>query len=555
MNKSDSLKTVLGRVLLFGTAALLILLIVLYRRGVYDVSFIERPSTGTASGTETREPQGTTASGADTEPSDSGDDTSGDSSDTASPVTPEPDYVSIISLLPTVSVSGGQGYVHTGNAYVPGKSIIARLDTAEAFPSAYTSGGEDAALFAYMGHILLRSGGRVYLVDETGKITVSGLEDYTPAYLRDASGRPLFEGKNGGYYYLSDSGQSMIRVSIDTAFAPAIRFDSQKGYGTPHGELHLFARGVQITRYVDAEGNDMSETMKPYLEQVEQAIEEDRLEHHRKLLERLAAGEINIREFFEQYRYQAPPLREAAERFGIELPDFIEVTEGDYRYGYADENGKVIIEAVYPFACEFNENGLAAVANEDGVVMLINTLGEVVINPYESVVYLPSRGRRPAYDGYYLPDTFGYDNLGMFYFDSGMIRMRRRIVDYYNRSKLVREETVLVREDGSLFDIPDKYNLVGYSDGILLLERDGKYGYFDKSEKWLRDPVLQEAEPFCEGLAAVRGENGKMGVIDSRGNEVLPMIYDQVQCSTDGVILAYEQNHGWTVYYKMEIVK
>ena len=63
-------------------------------------------------------------------------------------------------------------------------------------------------------------------------------------------------------------------------------------------------------------------------------------------------------------------------------------------------------------------------------------------------------------------------------------------------------------------------------------------------------------EIFSETASGAFGIGGlARAVIDSRGNEVLPMIYDQVQCSTDGVILAYEQNHGWTVYYKMEIVK
>ena len=87
---------------------------------------------------------------------------------------------------------------------------------------------------------------------------------------------------------------------------------------------------------------------------------------------------------------------------------------------------------------------------------------------------------------------------------------------------------------------------------IFLLEKDGKYGYYDYKTCWIADPVLRDAEPFCEGLAVVRAENGKKGVLNTEGHYVLPAVFDEIFYGTDGLIVTYERAHGWSIFWKME---
>ena len=75
----------------------------------------------------------------------------------------------------------------------------------------------------------------------------------------------------------------------------------------------------------------------------------------------------------------------------------------------------------------------------------------------------------------------------------------------------------------------------GFNDGLLMVIKDGKNGFIDKTGK-LVIPCEYNALPFSEGLAVVhkynpdRDENNSddWGFIDTTGNVVIPIIYDWV---------------------------
>ena len=86
---------------------------------------------------------------------------------------------------------------------------------------------------------------------------------------------------------------------------------------------------------------------------------------------------------------------------------------------------------------------------------------------------------------------------------------------------------------------------------MILLSRDGKYGYMDYTGKWIVEPNLLEASPFIEGVAAIKNRGGKCGMIDRSGNAVIPFKYDYVSNISSGLVAAYSESTGWDIYTKM----
>ena len=116
---------------------------------------------------------------------------------------------------------------------------------------------------------------------------------------------------------------------------------------------------------------------------------------------------------------------------------------------------------------------------------------------------------------------------------------------------MVTDEDVLVSPTGKRFDIPSGYDLISYSDGILLLEKDGEYGYLNTYGNWIRDPELLDAKPFLEGVAVCKNIEGNYGVIDTNGKAIIPFNYDYISNISSGTIAAFSKTTGWTVFQKM----
>jgi len=96
------------------------------------------------------------------------------------------------------------------------------------------------------------------------------------------------------------------------------------------------------------------------------------------------------------------------------------------------------------------------------------------------------------------------------------------------------------------------YSIVAYSDGVVLLEKKGRYGFLETATgQWIADPQYTYAEPFCEGLAVIGYADGKRCMIDTEGNVVLPMVYDHISQCSNGTVVAYAEGQGWSIYNKM----
>ncbi len=217
-----------------------------------------------------------------------------------------------------------------------------------------------------------------------------------------------------------------------------------------------------------------------------------------------------------------------------------------YKTEYSD-----LTEPVYDLAYDF-AGGLACVTKQTdenrGGMFFINEYGWQVQSTF--VMYLSELNRYSIWD-YALPASRGIENLGFFYYDHGLTRVRYQIIDYYNwlngRVRVVSDEDKLIRTDGSMYPLPQGFTLKGYSEGMILLEKDGLYGFMDYTGKWIAEPCYISATPFVCGLSVLRTIDGRYGMIDTDGNIVLPFTYDYISLPSSGLIAAYREENGWMV--------
>ena len=518
---------------------MIIAAIVLYREDYYDIIFI--PDTHTAGIADI---PSSPAGIAETEKDDADDYADSVRSsenisqitnptvitETQTPETPAPTYAESISKIESAANYFASGWIVSDGAYNRSSYKIVKLnfvkvpnrysyrDQAEIkkiyndFDTAYeeiTVTNPLPVIRPYMGYIMVNNqNGTTSLYDSKGKIIHSDLENLFPAYSRDEYGRPLFIYDNKYYTItINDKNQKLLSpVNPKTAFMPGLKGDYTEKYGAPNMGLYLYYTETNITVILNENKVDK------------------------------------------------------ANRNGLEPVEPIYADEKVNLYGYKFADGRIAIPAKYYYAYNFSDNGLAVVADRNRNVAVINANGTPVINSGTTPVQLPELNLRSVFDGYALPHEMSLEeSQGMLYFDHSLLRIRRLMKDYYDPEISVKDNDILIKADGAQFNIPAGYTLIAYADGVLKLKKGEYYGYLDYTGKWIAQPIYTYAGNFCEGLAVVgtigaagaNGANGKKGVIDTKGNIILPFIFDEITNMSSGVIAAYEKNNGWTIFNKI----
>ncbi len=232
--------------------------------------------------------------------------------------------------------------------------------------------------------------------------------------------------------------------------------------------------------------------------------------------------------------------KEDGRGFTFDFPAYLGVQSESVRrfrygnaYGYRSAGGSVIVTASFREAFAWSEQDVGCViAAPNGREML----------------YFYNRRSQEVSRKYYAPDTRGEESVGFFYFDDGLTRVRIRETDG-DGAESFREALMLF--DGSLFPLPADYTVRAYSDSVILLEKDGLFGYMNSRGVWLTAPEFTEASPFYEGLAVVTAADGRQGLIDRTGAYVLPAVYDSITDCSDGVVLARSAVFGDVLLLKI----
>lgn len=162
-------------------------------------------------------------------------------------------------------------------------------------------------------------------------------------------------------------------------------------------------------------------------------------------------------------------------------------------YGFIDTTGRLVIPGIYARVSSFSE-GLAAV-QKDGACGYINARGETVI-PFEYSKCLDfNDGKAVVYKG-----------------------IRR---------------AGLIDRSGKLLIEPSVDRMLAFQEGRGLV-RDEKYRFYYITEQaHLYDGYYQKATEFKHGVAVVQVD-GKWGIINQKGIELIPPKYDQIDNFEDG---------------------
>ena len=224
--------------------------------------------------------------------------------------------------------------------------------------------------------------------------------------------------------------------------------------------------------------------------------------------------------------------------------------------GYKVTGGGALTGYNYTSARVFTENRAAVTTTKNrGGMFFINENGQQAFSTWYS--YLNEYDRY-VFNNLMPPATDGIENIGFYYFEEGLTRVRRQVIDNWNwsmyrRVRVVTDESILIRTDGSEYILPSGYTLEGYSDGMMLLRssKDGLYGFMNYAGEWIAQPIYKSATPSVGGLATLTTEDGRVGMIDTEGNIILQFTYDSISQCSDGVIAAYREENGWTVYRLM----
>ena len=565
----------------FAFAIVVGLIGVLYGRGVFDFTFIDRPTDTTAptddvsaADTETAIPDVTT-------------------DDNVTPIPDEvrlPNYDESFPAIMKESDAAALGMKRYQGEYSGGAAVIALIPTDGVFADDYAVRDDVATrvvkrdydargayhdsetyetkprpvLAPYFGYFIYDNGRALQLLDARGRVLMNDITGYAPTGYRDLSGHPLFK-KDGVYYYYYNGAD----ILPDTIVLDRVTEQDILQYA----DLPL----PEAYYNVDAD-TEFTPTLPETAGMVECTVDENylntiaipssyesgkksadlwRLCEHRVIRTVTNQAEIDARNA-EIEKYKADVANGTVGRDSVR-PQPIEpiIKEDDLGcfWGYVDADGNYKISPQYALAYDFSADGYAVIADPEGIgsgrLILINESAGTAFDAFAwgNIFYDPELGNLRVRDSNILPETTGAENTGMLMSDRGLVMVRRRLA-LLSGGKVRSEYNALVSGRGQYFNIPDGYELIAYSDGAALLERDGRYGYMDHTGTWIAQPTLTHAEPFCEGLAAC-GYDGHIGLIDLKGGVALPMIFDYVSSCRDGAICAFSRGHGWSIFNKM----
>ena len=568
-------------VLVFGCA----LAAVLYALGYYDLSFVDRDALlGTSPGRETEHETDTAPPHETLPPADTGvvpgtageEESVTDTHETAretAAVLPSPGSVtdSVVSVTNTALLSSKEavirtsgsladaGYSLTDAAFNAATMRLGRMQFGYKLPDSFSVNmrtvrravrSEPAdnsevtvsyidvteprpAIELYMGSIFFDRGDKLFYIDSDGVARFTFDDTQTrPAYTRDLSGNPLFyrlawNAEKGAYdnVYYRVEGKSFVPSGYnDAADGRGLYFDYPRDYGLPDPGFVKVVEGEE-------------EAAKRLEEEVKALEEADRL--RRDTIDALP----------EEERAQAAMAYDNEQKLAaLNAPDY------DGKKLAYFKNGVDITGYRFLTGSQFR-NGLAAVtANENRrSLFFIDGYGRTVLGTPSQ--YYMAQYERYVILSYRAPLTTGAESVGSFYFDHGYVRVRKQLIDYYayqvyHNIRVIMDVDVLIDRNGNEFPIPMGYTLKAYSDGVLLLEKDGRYGFMDYTGGWIAEPVYAAATAFRSGLATLTTTDGRVGMIDRNGKIILPFAYEYISSASDGLIAAF--NGKWNVYKVME---
>lgn len=159
----------------------------------------------------------------------------------------------------------------------------------------------------------------------------------------------------------------------------------------------------------------------------------------------------------------------------------------------------------------------------------IDNSGQVVIEPkykfvtsfFDGVAYV-----QDANDNGYLIDKN----------ENKISTVKGRCVDNFEGLWLTRidDKWGYIDKTGKWIIEPKFQHIYGFTEGLAAVNINGQWGYMDKNGQWVIEPTFSAVKPFSEGLAAT-GFNGKWGYIDRTGNWIIKPTFQDAEAFSEGL--------------------
>lgn len=309
---------------------------------------------------------------------------------------------------------------------------------------------------------------------------------------------------------------------------------------------------------------------------------------------------------------QEPPLEAVDEPVDDQeaaLPPLADDYENaEYKWGFADPNGNLVLAAKYEEVRPFGPEGWALVRQE-GLWNFIDSKGRLgsktgfamawaFVNGYarfraanDSIGFLDERMRvtiTPQFaDAGDFQDGYAWVRRGAKY---GVINTNGELVlpIIYDKVTLGNEGQFVVKKQQlyGILDtsqsplIPIVYERIKpFQNGLALAKQNGRYGYLNLANEWAIEPQYLQASSFAENRAVVLNEaeefelinpegqnftregyrqlwyggtgywlvadgDDHYGAIDSSGQIILPLMFDELQAPSEGFAV-YAMDQGW----------
>ncbi len=510
--------------LVFITAA-----VVLYQKGYYDFTFIERPHSAPS---ETGSVQTETVTTGKNEETEAPVHTGVAVSDTT-PVIPPPDEMGktaaeVLLALPTLENAEAEGYEAQSGGTYDATWQLARVPLAYDNPlysySKYRA--RSLRVIEYNRNCIVtseiyRNTARPAVMAKNGYLIVDN--EGVSLSLYDANGTLLLENYGEKAYALTE-----LRTKDGRAIFMHTEYETQLTHKPIMIADEYTGRPKESGRYEDAESEVTVEVYTYFTLKADGTF---------ATLDASVVDEAK----------KKGVIFDAPTDYGTSESN-IEVYKNEYspRYGYRDKTtGKPILYATYLWAHEFRDG--YGICSDGRELFVINEQGETVYSVGCQDPDIFFTVNEMTY-----PDTNGIEALGCYYFDHGLtrVRMRPNLITYAAYYYIKTDDyTTLIDINGNEFEIPGGYTLEGYSDGILLLKKKGEnlYGYMSYRGEWIVEPEYSYARPFVMGLGVI-GKNGtEIGIVDTNGDLVVPMVFDYISDISKGSVAMHDAETGWSV--------
>lgn len=585
---------ILACVLLFCTFGL-------YYFGVFDVSFIKRPEAWANNSTlfynamdelfGEKQEEETKPDAPETEPpeTDNAESTPDNEQNTPDrvdrPAQSEQDPSAILpyTVMPTVSQLTAEGYKTTDAVFTEGTKF-ALLETAFPLPHIFsfrektydkdevvhyddgtpsevkttTVTAKRPAIELYMGYILFDDGGTLYLLNSNGTaLTKYDDTKYIPAFTRDKEGRPLFyQIVKEEIEYPTELGEPDAEGNRPWLQSAKLKIERKKYF-----YLDTDGRTFKESDYIDAIHNrGLYFDYPAYYGITTEDDTKEGLVRYYKYTPKVLTRDMKIKNKLQSVTSLVDVVNWLFKKKDDETFDpTSEELVLPYTKAYDYKGGYAVVERQLSWSYTNPDLPPAEAALTEPTevkwpeLQVIDEEGNVM---FESRKSFTSDLGWNANEYYTEPLLKDISSIGSYYFDHGLLRIRLVSYDRYQYIKydmfmVGTDDDILVRSDGTKFYIPAGYKLEAYSDGMLLLSKGRKYGYLDYTGKWVVQPQLIHGGAFVEGVAAIQNESGKWGMIDTKGNAVIPFKYSYVSNISSGLVAAYSDDTGWEIYTKM----